>query len=199
MRTTIIFLTAILLSACSRDIRFVRVNEPLPLKSSVQTVSAKTEDHVEELVDDKTFEPQAPDGGNIECQEQRIQKEDGIRKSKAVKSQLQNESTQGSVTLILRANKDYQKLTTRQQQKLAKRQSSISEKYTSTPAPPPQKGKTFAGASIMIVGAFFLVAGIFSVFGSPAGLWAILLGAALVILGGALLVSGSMSSKREKK
>ncbi|MNE37468.1 hypothetical protein D3C80_1313180 [compost metagenome] len=198
MRTTIIFLALILFSACSRDIRFVRVNEPLPVKSSVQTVSTRTDNHIEELISDKTVESQAPDGGTKECEPQ-LMKEEISKKNKVAKSQIQNESTQGSLTHILSANKDYQKLTTKQQQKLVKRLSSISERYKGTPAPPPQQGKTFAGASIMIVGAFFLVAGIFSVFGSPAGLWAILLGAALVILGGALLVSGSMSSKREKK
>lgn len=198
MRTIIIFLTAILLSACSRDIRFVRVNEPLPIKSSSQTVSTKADERIEELITDKTVGVQAPDGGIIEC-EPPLMKEEVSRKNKVAKPQVQSESTQESVTHILSANKDFQKLTTKQQQKVTKRLSSISEKYKSTPAPPPQKGKTFAGASIMIVGAFFLVAGIFSVFGSPAGLWAILSGAALVILGGALLVSGSMSSKREKK
>ncbi|MND33934.1 hypothetical protein D3C80_245340 [compost metagenome] len=193
MRITIIFLVAFLFSACSRDIRFVRVNEQLPQRPpSLECISVKDLEAtvIEKTIIEQEVAPQVDDELPIIHPEYQSKKT--IRKV-----EMPDEYSQGSLTQIISAKKN-QQLSVKQQEKLNKRINSLSEKYKAASPPPPQNAKTLTGASLMIVGAFLLVAGIFAIFGSPIGLWAILLGGALILIGGAILVSGSMGSRHRK-
>ncbi|UKJ07976.1 hypothetical protein [Solitalea lacus] len=64
---------------------------------------------------------------------------------------------------------------------------------------PPQNGKTYLGAALMIVGAAAVLLGIFSITGGAGAVWAIILGSLAFIAGAAFLVSGSMSSRYRNK